>query len=215
MNQVDEVGRLAGVDAGVDEMQRLGLGALGLILGDGAGFDHGVEHQVAALDGALGMAEGIEVVGPLDDAGEQRALGQIELAHIFAEVGLRRLAEAVDGEAAALAEVDLVGVHLEDLLLGEAMLELEGDDDLGELALDALLGRRGRSRAPAAWSAWSRPAACGGQTSRQTASASAAVVDAAVLEEAAVLDGEHGLHQVRRNLVVGDAGGAWCGWRLR
>ena len=103
-------------------MERLGLGALRLLLGDGAGFDHGVEDEVAALDGAVGMAVGREVVGPLDHAGEQRAFGEIELAKIFAEVGLRGFAESVDGEAAALPEVDLVGVHLEDLLLVEAVL---------------------------------------------------------------------------------------------
>jgi hypothetical protein len=103
VHQVDEVGRFAGVHAGRGQMQRLGLGALGLVLGDGAGLDHRIEHQVAALDGAVGMAEGIEVVGPLNDAGQQRALGQVELAHILAEVGLRGLAESVDGEAAALA----------------------------------------------------------------------------------------------------------------
>ena len=56
--------------------------------------------------------------------------------HILAEVGLRCFAEAVDRKTAALPEGDLVGIHLEDLLLGEAVLELEGDDDLDELALD-------------------------------------------------------------------------------
>ena len=79
--------------------------------------------------------------GALDHAGEQGGLGEVELAEIFAEEGLGGLAEAVDGVAAALAEVDLVGVHLEDLLLVEAGFELEGDDDLDELARDALLRR--------------------------------------------------------------------------
>ncbi len=98
-------------------MARVGFGG-----GDGAGLDHGVEDEVAALDGAVGMAVGVEVVGALDDAGEQGALGEVELAEVFAEEGLGGFAEAVDGEGAALAEVDLVGVHLEDLLLGEARL---------------------------------------------------------------------------------------------
>ena len=40
MNQVDEVGCLAGVYAGFREMERLSFGALGLLLGDGAGFHH-------------------------------------------------------------------------------------------------------------------------------------------------------------------------------
>ena len=86
------------------------------------------------------MAIGIEAVGALDGAGEQSALCGGELAEVFAEEGLGGLTEAVHGEGAALAEVDLVGVHLEDLLLGEAMLELEGDEDLGELAFDVAGG---------------------------------------------------------------------------
>ena len=79
MDQVDEVGCFAGVYAGCGEMERLGFGALGLLLGDCAGLNHRIEHQVAALDGAVGMVEWIEVAGTLNDAGEHRALGQIEL----------------------------------------------------------------------------------------------------------------------------------------
>ena len=145
VDEVDEVGCFAGVDAGGGEVERLLFGAFGLVAGDGAGFDHGIEHEIAAFDGAVGVAEGSEVVGPLDHAGEHGAFGEIELLNVFAEVGLGGFAEAVDGEAAALAEVDLVGVHLEDLLLGEAVFELEGDDDLDELALDALLRREEES----------------------------------------------------------------------
>ena len=113
------------------------LALAGLARRDGAGLDHGIEHDVAPLHGALGMAIRIEVARALDHAGEQSALCGVELAQVLAEVGLRGLAEAVDGIAAALAEVDLVGVHLEDLLLVEAGLELEGDQNLDQLALDA------------------------------------------------------------------------------
>ena len=72
------------------------------------------------------------------------------------KVGLGGFAEAVDGEGAALAEVHLVGVHLEDLLLGEARFELEGDHDFGDLALDSFLsGVRKKPRA-SCWVRWSR-----------------------------------------------------------
>lgn len=49
-------------------------------------------------------------------------------------------AEAVDLVAATVAEVHLVGVHLEDLLLVEAGFELEGDEGLDGLAFEALFG---------------------------------------------------------------------------
>ena len=79
---------------------------------------------------------GIQRAGLLDHAGQQRAFCEIELADILAEVGLGGLAEAVDAERSLLAKRDLVGVHLEDLLLGVAVLKLEGDGDFDELALD-------------------------------------------------------------------------------
>ena len=128
VHQVDEVGRFACVHAGRDQMQWLSLGVLGLLLGNGAGLDHRVEHQVAPLDRAFGMAVGIQAAGALDQPGEQRALRQVELADILAEVGLRCFAEAVDGKTAELPEVDLVRVHGEDLLLVEAVLEDDADD---------------------------------------------------------------------------------------
>ncbi len=151
------------------------------------------------------MMEGIEVAGPLDDAGQECALGQVELAHVLAEVDLRCLAEAVDGEAAALAQRNLVGVHLEDLLLVEAVFELEGNDDLRDLVpngacvgddeqLGQLHGQGGGSAAMLAVANHIVPGPTG----------DAEVVHAAVLEEAAILDGQNGLDQVRRNLVVGE-----------
>ena len=186
-------------------MQRLGLGSFRLFLGDRAGLHHRIQHQVAALDRSVGMAEGIQPVRALDDACQQRALRQIQLAHILAEVGLRRLAESVDRKAAPLPQVDLVGVHLKNLLLGEAVLQLERDQDLDELALEAPLRRQKKS---ARQLHGQRRAAFRIPVARRQIVAQRAqhadVVHAAVLKEAPVLNGHHRLHQILRNLVVGD-----------
>ena len=117
------------------------IGALGFSGGDGAGFHHRVEHKVAALHGAFRMVHGVHAAGRLDHAGEQRALRQIKLANIFAEVGLRGLAKPVNGEAAALAQVDGVGVHLKNFLLGKTVLQLQGDDNLNKFALPVFFRR--------------------------------------------------------------------------
>ena len=71
-----------------------------------------------------------------------RTLRQVQLLHVFAEVGLRCLAKAVDGKASLLPQWDLVGIELKDLLLVEAVLQLEGDGNLDDLALQALLRRQ-------------------------------------------------------------------------
>jgi hypothetical protein len=144
-------------------MQRLRLGAFCLVFGNGSGLNHRVEHEVAALDGAVGVANRREIVGPLDHPGEECAFRQVKLAHVFAKVGLRGLAESVDGETAALAKVDLVGVELEELLLVEAVLQLESNDDLDDFPFDAFLGSEKESAScmvnvdrPAASGPWSR-----------------------------------------------------------
>ena len=130
--------------------------------------------------------------------------GKVELANVFAEVGLGGLAKAVDGEAAALAQGDLVGVHREDLLLREAVLELEGDAIWMILRLMRFSGVRKKPRASCMVSV--EPPSLSGAVvkSRDKGAEEAEVVHAAVLEEAAVFNGSDGLHKVLRKFVVGD-----------
>ena len=75
----------------------------------------------------------------LNHAGKHRALRQVQLPHVFAEVGLRRLAKAVDGKASLLPQRNFVGIELKDLLLVEAVFQLESDGNLDDLALQPLL----------------------------------------------------------------------------
>jgi hypothetical protein len=145
VDEVDEVRSFARVDVGRGKAERFSFGAVCLIGGDGACLDHGVEDKIAALHSALRMAIGIQSCGRLDGAGEEGTLCGIELLQILTEEGLSGLTEAVDGIAAALAEVDLVGVHLEDLLLVEPGFELEGDHDLAEFTSDLFLRREEES----------------------------------------------------------------------
>jgi len=85
------------------------------------------------------------------------------------------------------------------------MFELEGDEDLDHLPLHAALGgeeeaaRQLHGERGAAFDV----AAAGRHVVAQRAE-QAEVVDAAVLEEAAVLDGDHGVHQIRGHLLVCD-----------
>ena len=151
------------------------------------------------------MAIRVEVVGTLDDAGEQGTLCGVELTEILAEVRLGGLAEAVDGEGAALTEVDLIGVHLKDLLLAEARLQLERDEDLDQLALDVADGRQ----EDAARELHRQGGAAAGVAAIALKvvihpAEHRVVVNAAMLKKAAVLDGGYGLHHARRDLVVGD-----------
>ncbi len=61
------------------------------------------------------------------------ASGSVSELKVFPEIRLRRFAESADREAAAVAEIHLIAVHLEDLLFGELLFELQGDHDFGRL----------------------------------------------------------------------------------
>jgi len=210
VDEIDEVGGLAGVDVGRCQVEGLGLGDGRFFLGNGPGLDHRVEYDIAPRHRALGMAVWVQAAGALDHTREQRTLGGVELAQVFAEIGLGGLAEAVDRIAAAMPQVDLVGVHGKDLLLAEVGLKLEGHKDLAHLVFDVLkftgavgldeevLGQlHGEGRAAAA-----KSAVADGVVPRPAHHA--VVIDAAVLEETAIFNGGDGLYHAWRDVVVAD-----------
>ena len=145
--------------------------------------------------GALRVRDRIGARGVLRQAGEHRRFGQRQIIEGLAEVAARGARKAVR----TLAKIDLVHVQLEDLVLGERILDLVGQRDLGELARDRLLVRQeeiagdlhrdGRSAlAKASAQVGPRGAGCADE------------VDAAVFVEAGVFDGQHRAFHHRRDL---------------
>ena len=118
--------------------ERLGLGGLALFLGDEAVLDHAIDHPVAAGDGALRKAERIVVARRLGQRREIGAIGDRQLVQRLVPIGLRRCGHAIG----AAAEINLVQIKLEDLLLGEGALDADGEDRLFQLALDGLVARQ-------------------------------------------------------------------------
>src|SRR6185503_2745158 len=89
------------------------------------------EHRIAPSLGPHRAPEWRVRVGRADQPREQRGLADREIGELLPEVELGGLADAEDTLGAALTEVDLVQVALEDLLFGVATL---GDDRHRELA---------------------------------------------------------------------------------
>ena len=146
---------------------------------------------------STGSASASAASGARIRPGQVGGLGQAELTHVLAEVGPRRRPDAVG----AAAEVDRVEVPPEDLLLVELALELHGQHRLLHLPGDAalggqvdvlhvLLGDRGTALLHAA--AADVVVERAGDAHR---------VHAAVLEEVAVLGGEHRVDQDGGDLV--------------
>ena len=102
-----------------------GFGAGGLVGGDGVGFDHAVEHPVAAGLRGVREAERVVVVGGLGQGGEEGDFGQAQLIERFVEIGLGGGGDAVGLEA----EVDFIEVEFEDLVLRHGLVDADGKDE--------------------------------------------------------------------------------------
>ena len=122
----------------VGEPQRhvRGLRGLGLLASDPPGVAHPREHGIASRGRPLDVVDGVVVRRRLQDPHEHRGLRQGEPADVDGEVVARSGRDAVG----AVAEVDGVEVALEDLVLGQALLEGDGVLQLAQLAGERLLG---------------------------------------------------------------------------
>ena len=181
-----------------------------LLVGDIALAAHVGEHLVAALLARLGVGDRVVLVGTVGDARQECGLAGVELRGALGEVVLGAGLHAV----LRGAELRDVEVGVEDLVLAPLLLEGDGELRLAQLAAVALLGRGelillvaalhgvheqrvlhvllGERRAAL------RRAARG---VRGEGADQALGVHAAVLEEAAVLDRDHRVLHVGRDLL--------------
>ena len=179
------------------QAQRLRLRGVGLLAADVLLRGHPVEHVVAAGERALGVVDRRQPGRVLGHAGDERRLGERQVLHRLAEQEAARRLDPVG----AVAEVDLVAVEREDLLLGEVLLDLEGEDHLLDLPLVGLL--RGQEQQPGELHrerGEALPAAAGAKV-RERGARDAPRVDAEVLPEVLVLDRDDGVAQHGRDVA--------------
>ncbi len=101
-----------------------------------------VDDQVTPRQGPLGMPPRVIAGRSLDEGYQQGRLGDSQLVEGAVEIEVTRQAEAVDGPLTILAERDLVGIGLQDLILAVMQVEQNGHHGLGELARQgALVGQ--------------------------------------------------------------------------
>ena len=126
LDHVNEVGGGAAFDAAAYKFQRRFFRGSDLVGGGVRVFDHLGEDAVAGFDGAIHVPFGGGVViRSANDAAEESGFAEGELADVFTEVGLGSLSEAANREAAAIAEIDFVGIELKNLLFGEAVIDFD------------------------------------------------------------------------------------------
>ncbi len=85
-----------------------------------------VKHDVAALEGVVGIDEGVVIGSGLEHTHEDGGVLRLQVFGRTAEIGL---AGSLDAESVG-AEVNGVGILRQNLFLGEEELELVGGDPL-------------------------------------------------------------------------------------
>ncbi len=120
----------------------LRLGVRDLVARHHAGRRHAVEHAVARLARALGVAVGPARLRRLRQRDQQRRLRERERARLLAEIGKRGRADAF--EVAAIGRERQI--ERENLVLAERVFELERAHDLMQLGARGCDARRGSSR---------------------------------------------------------------------
>ena len=109
-------------------------GLLHLVVASEPFVGHALEHEVAPLARAVGVTARVVVRGTPHLGDEQRELVQLELGERFAEVELAREPEAVHCACAVLAEIDLVDVRVQQVVLVVAQLERHCHERFAQLA---------------------------------------------------------------------------------
>ena len=165
-------------------------------------MQHGGKDIVPPLP--VGLGPGLDGIGGrgFDGGGQAGGLGGGEILRVHAEGHLCRSLDAVG----ALAEVDEVQVHLQDLVLGVVVLDLQSQPDLLQLAGDGLLaGEVGELCQLLGDGAGSLGEAAGAQVAHQRAE-DAGHVEAGMLVEAQILRRQEGVHHMVGEGVHGDDG---------
>src|ERR1700676_929180 len=208
LDHADEKGRFTAGNRGAHELQGGVLGVLHIRFGDVFVLQHLVQHAIAGLRGALRAAVGGGiVVGRADDSGEKGAFGELELEQVLSEERNAGFGKAEDAKTAAIAEINFVGVELENFLLGEALFEIHANHGFGEVAPPGALIREEESARDLHGDGAGALIVLAGMANVGPGGAGDAdEVESAMLEKAFVFGGENGMNQGRRQIVV--AGGA-------
>ena len=118
------------------QLQHFGAGGRRFFLGDEAVAFHAVDDVLLATGGALGVAHRVVGRWRLRQAGEHGGLGHRQVGQRLAEVDVGRCRKPVG----PLSQEDLVHVDLQDLRLRQLPLDLQGQQDLVDLAGEGLFG---------------------------------------------------------------------------
>ena len=160
---------------------------------------HAPEHVVAAFFGAAGVGYRVPARRRLGQPGDHRVLRQTQLVDGLAVIRLRGGTDAI-GTA---AEVDLVQVQLQDLLLGQLALDAQRQEDLLDLADVGLLVAEKEVTGQLHGDGAAARALFAGACQLHRGAQDTLIVDPGMLVKAVILGGQEGLLQHLRDLCQG------------
>ena len=179
-------------------LQDLGFGALGLLSSDKAVLQHAFDDVLLADARAARVFDRVVGRRRLGQASQHRRLGNGDVLERFAKVGFAGSGKAVG----PVAQEDLVHIDFQNLVFGQVVLELEGQQYLVNLARKGLLG--GQIHIARHLHGDGRGAlALGAAHVGRRRPHHAQVIDATVLEKAGVFDRQNSVFHHRRNLFDG------------
>src|SRR4029077_5912074 len=92
---------------------------------------HQIEHQIAPIESAVWIHDRGIGRSP-NEGGKQCGFGQSQLAYGSAEIKFRGRLKSI----IAVCQIDLIGIHGENLLLGIVALDLDGEKSLLDLSAE-------------------------------------------------------------------------------
>ncbi len=181
----------------VDDLDRRRFRSLRRCGVDRPRVDHRQEDDVPARDRAIEVDVRRVARRRLDEAREQRRLVDLELGGRLPEIAAGSRLDAVQ----AVAEVHLVEIHLENLLLRVQVLEVRGHDHFPELATVSLAAVQEHQPRQLLRDGTAALGAAARLQVLQERTADPDGIDAAVIEEPLILDRDDGLEEVLGHLL--------------
>ncbi len=205
LHHIHEIGGRAAFHAAADEPQFRFLRGSLLVRLDVVVLHHLSEDAVAGFHGAVHVTLGGGIaIGRANNTGDKCRFAHSEFADVFAKVSLGSFAEPADGKAAAVAEINFVGVQLEDLLFREALIKLESHQHFFHFAAPLALGGEEKTARHLHVDSAGALGFVTGAKIGQSGADDANDVEAAMLEEAFVFGGENSVHEMAGKVVEAD-----------
>ena len=198
-NPVDEVLRALAGRAARDADRHLG-GGNALVLGDASGLGHQVEDHGRPCRGPGGIIDRRIARRRLQQAGQQGGLTQRHFAGRSAEIAHGRGFNAIG----AAPEIDPVEIEFENFVLGETAFQPEGQHHLLHLAAQGPLGRQEEVLGQLLGQCRTALDHLTGTNVCHHGPAQADHVNARVRIEAAILNRQHGIDQIGRQILDGN-----------